>query len=106
MLFTTYKFGQCSTAVTNRQHLPYAKRNAGNRSPKPTVLSSEGIIRVWFLLHRGQFHLDPAAQASASLSTGILTVRGTPGQLAQVDRCVQVTIQDEAASTAWILTAE
>src|SRR6266849_10422437 len=49
------------------------------RSPKLTRVSRR-IPGVWFLLHREQFHLSRTAQASAPLSTGVLTVRGTPGQ--------------------------
>jgi hypothetical protein len=51
------------------------------RSPKPTVLC-RSIERVWFLLHRGELHLSPQTQASALLSTGVLPLRGTPGELA------------------------
>src|SRR5260221_9096702 len=49
------------------------------RSPKLTVLC-RSTTRVWFLLHRGQFHASPTTGASAPRSTGVLTVRGTPGQ--------------------------
>lgn len=35
------------------------------RSPKLTVFTHEGRKRVWFLLHRGQFHWSHATPASA-----------------------------------------
>jgi hypothetical protein len=50
------------------------------RSPEFTIFhrSSE---RIWFLLHWGWFHVSRQTHASAVLSTGVLAVRGTPGQL-------------------------
>jgi hypothetical protein len=50
------------------------------RSPKLTALC-RSTKRVWFLLRRGQFHLSLTTQASARLSTGVSTLRGTPGEL-------------------------
>lgn len=44
------------------------------RSPTRTVVFREGMPRVRFLLHRGQFHLSRTTQASAGGSTGVLTV--------------------------------
>src|SRR5690349_16925005 len=60
--------------------------------------------RVWFLLHRGQFHLSRTTQASAPLSTGVLTVRGTPGQLLEILRCIQIAVHDLPACR--VLTAK
>ena len=56
-------------------------RELYNRSPKLTVLSRRGVKRVWFLLHREQFHRSLTATASALPSTGVLTVRRPSGQL-------------------------
>src|SRR5260370_40687698 len=50
-----------------------------NRSPELTVVS-QGIARVWFLLHWGQFHLSLTTQASACLSTGVSALRRTTGE--------------------------
>ena len=50
------------------------------RSPKLTHLSRR-LTGVWFLLRRGQFHQGREAPASAPLSTGVFSVRGTPGHL-------------------------
>jgi hypothetical protein len=50
------------------------------RSPESTHLSRKGRNGIWFLLHRGQFHARLPLRASAPLSTGVLCVRGTPGQ--------------------------
>src|SRR5262249_61928222 len=46
----------------------------------------------------GQFHRRLMAAASALLSTGVLTLRGTPGRCglpAQVERHVQSTVKDK-----------
>src|SRR5260221_14122942 len=51
------------------------------RPPKLTVLR-RSIKRVWFLLHRGQFRTRPVPNARAVLSTGVLTLRRTAGELA------------------------
>ena len=50
------------------------------------------MLGVRFLLHRRQFHARPRPRASADSSTGVLTVRGTPGQLHQIDRRIQIPI--------------
>src|SRR5262249_53679457 len=47
---------------------------ASFRSPELSVLSHEGRKRVWFLLHRGQFHGGLVLTVSAPLSIGVLTV--------------------------------
>jgi hypothetical protein len=58
------------------------------RSPKPTVLFHKGSKRVWFLLPwercsglRGQCHQRFTTAVSALPSTGVLPLRGTPGEL-------------------------
>jgi len=60
------------------------------------------IERIWFLLQRGQLHYSRRAIARACLSTGVLTVRRTVGQLCQVLGCVEITVNGQAA----VLTAE
>src|SRR5215472_960380 len=75
-----------------------------NRSPKLTVLSRVGRRRVWFLLHRGQVHRGRQAPASASLSTGVLALRRTAGELPYIDCRVQIAVQDVTALR--VLTAK
>src|SRR5260370_41011097 len=76
---------------------------SASRSPKLTVLC-RGTKRAWFLLRRGQFHRHRVAPVRADLSTGVLTLRATPGEFASIDGRVQVTGHNQAA--AGILTAE
>jgi hypothetical protein len=52
---------------------------------------------VWFLLLRHQLHTGLALRARAGNSTGVLTVRGTPGQLLEIDGGVQISIQHQTA---------
>src|SRR5260370_6732320 len=59
-----------------------------NRSPKLTVLC-RNTKRVWFLLHRGWFHQGRKDLARAVLSTGVLPLRGTPGECARMDHQVE-----------------
>src|SRR5262249_10578894 len=70
-----------------------------HRPPKLTVLC-RSMKRVWFLLHRGQFHLSAPTQASAPLSTGVEAVRRTLGQLFKILGSVQVTINNQSAVLA------
>jgi hypothetical protein len=93
----------CRWAVIRSMRLAVAARMGAEplsmsaiRSPKLTVLC-RGTKRVWFLLHRGQFHRSPTTPASAPHSTGVFTLRGTPGELAQIDGGVQIAVQDLAA---------
>ena len=53
------------------------------------------MLSVWFLLHGRQFHARLSLRASAGDSTGILTVRGTPGQLFEIDGGIQIPIQHQ-----------
>ena len=53
------------------------------------------MFGVRFLLLRRQFHATPRPRASADSSTGVVTVRGTPGQLHQIDRGIQIPIQHQ-----------
>ena len=52
----------------------------------------QAMLSVRFLLHGRQFHARRMLRASADSSTGVLTVRGTPGQLQQIDRGIQIPI--------------
>src|SRR5262245_30050751 len=65
-------------------HTPTRLRNrsASRREPRTDLPATDiaspshaGIERVWFPLHRGQFHVGLWAAASAPLSTGVLAVR-------------------------------
>src|SRR5258708_12141664 len=51
-----------------------------HRPPELTVVC-RSRSRVWFLLHRGQFHASPKAVASASLSTGFCLSAELPASL-------------------------
>jgi predicted dienelactone hydrolase len=55
----------------------------------------QAMLSVWFLLHGRRFHARPRPCASASDSTGVLTVRGTPGQLLEIDGRVQIPVQHQ-----------
>src|SRR5262249_51474492 len=70
-----------------------------DRSPKLTVLC-RSLGRVWFLLHRGQFHRRPPTAARAGLSTGVLTRRRPAGELAHMDGGGEVPVQNVAAAVA------
>jgi hypothetical protein len=80
--------------------------NMGTRSPKPTVLFRKRRNRVWFLLPsgtrpglRGQVHHSLTTTASALLSTGVFTLRGTPGErgeLAQIDGSCPLAVTRKA----------
>jgi len=64
---------------------------------KPTVLSHEGIGRVWFLPQRGQFHQRRMTLASAPPSTGVVPLPGPPGEGAHLERRIQGTVYPQAA---------
>ena len=53
------------------------------------------MLSVWFLLLRRQFHTRLSLRASAGGSTGVLTVRGTPGQLFEIDGGIQIPVQHQ-----------
>jgi hypothetical protein len=65
-------------------------------------LPKDGHARpgVWFLLHGRQFHARLSLRARADGSTGVLTVRGTPGQLREIDGGIQISIEDQTALLA------
>src|SRR5215470_13046216 len=58
------------------------------------------MLGVWFLLHRRRFHARPRPCASAGDSTGLLTVRGTPGQLFEIHGRIQVPIEHQTTLLA------
>ena len=62
----------------------------------------QAMFGVRFLLHRRQFHARPRPRASADSSTGVVTVRGTPGQLHQIDGGIQIPIQHQPTLLAVI----
>ena len=71
-----------------------------NAVTSPTVLPNlpkcgQATLGVRFLLHGHQFHARLSLRASAGGSTGVLTVRGTPGQLFEIDRGIQISIQHQ-----------
>src|SRR5262249_47176712 len=75
--------------------------------PEFTVLCRGTIcIWIWFLLQRGQLHLSRQTQASAGLSTGVLPVRGTPGEVRSIHLRIQVTVHDQATSYPWMAAVE
>jgi hypothetical protein len=52
-------------------------------------------LSVWFLLLRRQLHTRLAPRASAGRSTGVLTVRGTPGQFGEIESSIQIPISHQ-----------
>ncbi len=62
----------------------------------------QAMFGVRFLLHGRQFHTRLAPRASADSSTGVVTVRGTPGQLQQIDRGIQIPISHQTTLLAVI----
>src|SRR5215469_9692443 len=77
------------------------RRRASSLRPRffDTVLQTlpkhgHARLSVWFLLLRRQFHTGPSPRARAGSSTGVLTVRGTPGQFLEIEGGIQIPIQD------------
>jgi arginine exporter protein ArgO len=74
-------FATASSSSPWRMYLQGLFTNVLNRSPEITALC-RSIERIWFLLQRGQVHLRHQTQASARLSTDVLPLRRTAGELA------------------------
>src|SRR5215469_17462267 len=78
------------------RRVPAYRSLALPRTVLPTLPKyGQATLGVEFLLLRRQFHTRLATRASAGGSTGVVTVRGTPGQLLEIDRGIQIPVQQQ-----------
>src|SRR5262249_2101680 len=89
-------------ALPSPPYSPSPRRRTGTRPAEFTVLC-RSIQRIWFLLPHGPLHRSRPTPASAARSPGVWPLRGTPGERGErgergeIERRVQVAIQDQRA---------